>query len=78
MKDYLRWSLYQLYLAFFWPTRFHREVDGIGSRRRLAYRERLWYTGGMGSGTSSIGGTKGTRTDFHAHLKRSASPGMWF
>jgi hypothetical protein len=28
MKDYLRWSLRQLYLIFFWPTQFRREVGG--------------------------------------------------
>lgn len=28
MKDYLRWMLRQLYLIFFWPTQFRREVEG--------------------------------------------------
>lgn len=28
MKDYLRWLLRQLYLIFFWPTQFRREVEG--------------------------------------------------
>ncbi len=28
MKDYLRWLLRQLYLIFFWPTQFSREVEG--------------------------------------------------
>src|ERR1043165_1329007 len=28
MKDYLRWSLRQLYLLFFWPTQYMREVAG--------------------------------------------------
>lgn len=33
MKDYLRWSLRQLYLIFFWPTRFIREFGGGESAR---------------------------------------------
>lgn len=33
MKDYLRWSLRQLYLIFFWPTRFISEFGGVESAR---------------------------------------------
>lgn len=32
MKAYLRWSLKQLYLLFFWPTRFKREFEGNSPR----------------------------------------------
>jgi DNA polymerase III delta prime subunit len=31
MKNYLHWSLRQLYLLFFWPTQFKREFEGKGS-----------------------------------------------
>ncbi len=44
MKNYLRWSLRQFYLLYFWPTRFAREVEGEGSgepRRRP--KERVSY-----------------------------------
>jgi uncharacterized protein len=29
MKDYLRWSLRQFYLLFFWPTQFEREIEAL-------------------------------------------------
>jgi uncharacterized protein len=35
MKNYLRWSFRQLYLFFFWPTRFRREVEGDAPSRRI-------------------------------------------
>jgi hypothetical protein len=34
MNDYFRWSLRQLYLLFFWPTQFRREVEGTRSELR--------------------------------------------
>jgi uncharacterized protein len=44
MKEYLRWSLRQLYLVFFWPTRFGRKVEGVGRRRlRLGLGKRFRY-----------------------------------
>ncbi len=44
MKNYLRWSLRQLYLLYFWPTRFSREVEGehLGGPR-LRLKERAGY-----------------------------------
>ena len=40
MIAYLRWSLWQLYLFAFWPSRFEREVEGV-RHHRLSYRQRL-------------------------------------
>lgn len=42
MKDYLRWSLRQLYLLFFWPTKFQREAEKTGSPN-LHLTERFRY-----------------------------------
>ncbi len=44
MKDYLRWSLQQFYLLYFWPTRFRREVEGEGREEpRLRLKGRVVY-----------------------------------
>lgn len=44
MKNYLRWGLGQLYLLYFWPTQFVREVEGEGKDEpRLRFGERLGY-----------------------------------
>ena len=44
MKAWLRWSLWQLYLIFFWPSRFQREVEGDEpGQPRLSLRERAVY-----------------------------------
>ena len=44
MKDYLRWSLRQLFLLYFQPTRFQREVEGEGrDDAKLTWRERAGY-----------------------------------
>src|SRR5918911_1704388 len=56
MKDYLRWSLRQLYLLYFWPTQFAREVKGVsaeGPRHQLA--ERAGYMLKMLPWTAPIG-----------------------
>ena len=48
MRAYLRWSLWQLYLIFFWPSRFAREVEGdrkgqphLRPHQRLRYLLRM-------------------------------------
>jgi hypothetical protein len=44
MKDYLRSSLRQLYLLYFWPTQFAREVEGEShGRSKLQYKARARY-----------------------------------
>src|ERR1051325_1634560 len=45
MKNYLRWSLRQFYLVFFWPTQFKREVEDDKELGRLKIRscKRLRY-----------------------------------
>jgi hypothetical protein len=44
MKEYLRWSLHQLFLLYFQPSRFHREVEGIRPNdAEMTWRERLSY-----------------------------------
>ena len=44
MKAWFHWSLWQLYLIFFWPSRFQREVDGEEpGQPRLSSRERAVY-----------------------------------
>jgi hypothetical protein len=44
MKDYIYWSLRQLYLLSFWPSRFEREVESIATvLPRLQRRERFRY-----------------------------------
>lgn len=45
MKDYFVWSLHQLYLIIFWPTRFRQEVEGASflGQPKLSYAERLIY-----------------------------------
>jgi uncharacterized ubiquitin-like protein YukD/MFS family permease len=44
MKAYISWSLRQLYLIYFWPTRFKREVETSGDgERRPRLKERAWY-----------------------------------
>jgi hypothetical protein len=44
MKDYLRRSLRQLYLLYFWPSRFEREVEGekLG-QPTLSFKQRAVY-----------------------------------
>jgi hypothetical protein len=49
MKEYFRWSLRTLYLIFFWPSRFVREVEGPGRpllepkvRFRMLWRLAPW------------------------------------
>ncbi|MDQ3133273.1 MAG: hypothetical protein M3Q76_00510, partial [Acidobacteriota bacterium] len=44
MKDYLHWSLRQLYLLYFWPTQFEREIEDrhLGGLR-LRFKERTIY-----------------------------------
>src|ERR1700754_1034604 len=36
MKNYLRWSLRQLYLVLFWPTQFQRNASGSKGARYLS------------------------------------------
>ncbi len=44
MTDYLRWSLRQLHLIFFWPTQFAREVEGYKHNQpKLRRKERFRY-----------------------------------
>lgn len=44
MQDYFRWSLRQLYLAFFWPSLFVREAAGNApSQPRLGFGRRVIY-----------------------------------
>ena len=44
MKAWLRWSLWQLYLIFFWPSRFQREIEGFEpGQPRLSLRQRAVY-----------------------------------
>ena len=44
MKDYLRWSLRQLFLLYFQPTRFARAVEGDGpDDAKLTFRQRAGY-----------------------------------
>ncbi|MFL6209922.1 MAG: ATP-binding protein [Pyrinomonadaceae bacterium] len=44
MKEYLCWSLRQLYLIFFWPTQFGREVEGEeADLPKLKFSERFLY-----------------------------------
>lgn len=48
MKDYLRWSLRQLYLIFFWPTRFISEFEGDESgHSKQAFLKGLRYLLGL-------------------------------
>lgn len=48
MKDYLRWLLRQLYLIFFWPTQFRREVEGdIPDPANLKWNRQFRYLGAM-------------------------------
>lgn len=48
MKDYLRWSLRQLYLLYFQPSQFESEVEGRGQGELiLAQKERLGYINRM-------------------------------
>lgn len=48
MKDYLRWSLRQFYLIYFWPSRYRREIEsegqttsGLGLKDRARYMVRI-------------------------------------
>lgn len=44
MNAYLRWSLRQLYLIFFWPKEFTREVESFGlDGPKLSFVERVQY-----------------------------------
>jgi hypothetical protein len=44
MKNYLRWSLRQFYLLYFWPTQFAREVEGpLLEGPRLSIKEKIKY-----------------------------------
>lgn len=41
---WLRWSLWQMYLIFFWPSRFQREIEGFEpGQPRLSLRQRAVY-----------------------------------
>ncbi len=44
MKTYLCWSLWQLYLLLFWPTRFKREVEDYHIKEReMGLKQRFFY-----------------------------------
>src|SRR5579859_7786315 len=44
MKNYLRWSLHQLFWIYFQPSRFGREVEGgEHDQPKLAWRDRSHY-----------------------------------
>ncbi len=47
MNNELRWALWQLYLIWFWPTRFRRDVEDESGKigDKLTLRQRIIYLG---------------------------------
>ena len=44
LKSYIRWSLHQLFLLYFQPSLFEREVEGTGHNQpKMTWQKRLRY-----------------------------------